>query len=251
MLKQHLITIDCMSDTPYQQLLSFIDLTTLEGNDHRQKVLALCEKAKRYQTAAVCVYPTFAAIVRDALSGTSIKTACVAGAFPSGQSPIHIKVAEVQYAVAEGAEEIDMVISRGTFLEGRYDVVGDEIAQIKQACGQAHLKVILETGELPTFEDIRKASELAIANGADFIKTSTGKIPIAATLEASEIMLSVIREYYLKTGKKIGFKPAGGISEPETAMQYYLLVKKIVGDEWLHKDLFRIGASRLADRLFV
>ncbi len=226
-----------------------IDLTTLEGADTRTKVLALCEKAIHHKVAAVCVYPTFAKLVREQLSGTNIRTACVSGAFPSGQSPIHVKVMEVLYAVNEGAEEIDMVISRGTFLEGDYDTVAAEIREIKTACGKVHLKVILETGELQTPENIRLASEIAIASGADFIKTSTGKIPVSATPEAAFVMLQAIREHYEKTGKKVGFKAAGGISKPEDAEVYIQLVREILGEEWLTPELFRIGASRLIDAL--
>ncbi|MDR2907977.1 MAG: deoxyribose-phosphate aldolase [Bacteroidales bacterium] len=228
---------------------SFIDLTTLEGADTKEKVVTLCNKAKHHQTAAICVYPPFAKIVREQLAGTTIQTACVAGAFPSGQSPIHVKTSEVAYAIEQGAQEIDMVISRGTFLEGDYATVGAEIKAIKEACGAVHLKVILETGELQTPENIKLASEIAIANGADFIKTSTGKIPVAATPEAATVMLHVIKEHYQKTGNKIGFKPAGGISKPADAEIYVNLVRDILGEEWLRPELFRIGASRLVDAL--
>ncbi len=232
-----------------QNIKSFIDLTTLEGADTKAKIIALCDKAKQHGTAAVCVYPPFAKLVRKQLQGTTIKTACVAGAFPSGQSPIHIKTAEVAYTVEQGAQEIDMVISRGTFLEGDYATVGAEIKAIKQVCENAHLKVILETGELQTPENIRLAAEIAIANGADFIKTSTGKIPVSATPEAAFVMLNVIKNHYEKTGQKVGFKAAGGISKPEDAMIYVNLVHDILGEEWLTSEWFRIGASRLVDAL--
>lgn len=232
-----------------EKIKSFIDLTTLEGADTTEKVIALCDKAKLHNTAAVCVYPPFAKIVREQLADTNIKTACVSGAFPSGQSPIHVKLAEIAYTVEQGAQEIDMVISRGTFLEGDYATVGAEIKAIKKVCGNAHLKVILETGELQTSENIRLASEIAIANGADFIKTSTGKIPVSATPEAAFVMLNVIRKHYEKTGKKIGFKPAGGISKPEDAEIYIKLVYSILNEEWLTPEWFRIGASRLVDAL--
>ena len=228
---------------------SLIDLTTLEGADTTDKIIALCDKAKLHQTAAVCVYPPFAKLAREQLAGTNIQTACVAGAFPAGQSPIHIKTAEVAYTVEQGAQEIDMVISRGTFLEGDYATVGAEIKAIKDACGSAHLKVILETGELQTPENIRLASEIAIANGGDFIKTSTGKVAVNATPEAASVMLHVIKEHYEKTGKRIGFKPAGGVATPADAEIYIKLVYDILGEAWLTPELFRIGASRLVDAL--
>ena len=175
--------------------------------------------------AAVCVYPTLVKKVKENLTDSKIGVASVAGAFPAGQSPVHIKVAEVKYAVEQGADDIDMVLSRGKFLEEKYQEVQDEVSAIKDACGKAHLKVILETGELLSVANIRKASEIGILGGGDFIKTSTGKIPIAATLEAMLIMLDTIKEYYEKTGIKIGIKPAGGISEADVAIEYYLLVK--------------------------
>jgi deoxyribose-phosphate aldolase len=188
-------------------------------------------------------------LAKNQLKGTGIRVAAVAGAFPSGQSPLAVRLEEVRYTVNEGADEIDMVISRGRLLEGDENYVFDEIAAIREVCKKVHLKVILETGELKTPALIRKASEIAIAAGTDFIKTSTGKIQPAATEEAMEIMLEVIREQYEKTGKKIGIKPAGGISEPKQALQFYLLTKRILGPDWLNKNLFRIGASRLADGL--
>ena len=242
----------------YRDILSFIDLTTLEGADTNEKAANLAIQASNYfsaeknipNVAAVCIYPTLVKVVKDSLKDPNIGVASVAGAFPAGQSPIHIKVAEVKYAVAEGADDIDMVISRGKFLEGKYQEVQDEVQAIKNACGNAHLKVILETGELKTVENIRKASELGILGGGDFIKTSTGKIPVAATLEAMLVMLDTIKEYHAKTGKKIGIKPAGGISEPDVAIDYYLLVKEVLGEEWLNNKLFRIGASRLANKVF-
>lgn len=235
--------------------LGILDLTTLEGADTVQKVEALCGKASGYRpkglpnVAAVCVYPVFARQVRSLLKDTDIRTACVAGAFPAGQSPIHIKVAEVKYAVEEGAEEIDMVISRGKFLEGRFGEVADEISAIKEACGNAHLKVILETGELNSLPAIYDASMMAMKAGGDFVKTSTGKVNPAATPEAAYAMLLAIRDYFEATGKYAGFKPAGGISTPEQALVYVKLVESILGPEWLNNKLFRIGASRLADNL--
>lgn len=237
------------------RILGFLDLTTLEGIDNQQRVNALCDKALSFKAlnlpspAAVCVYPPFAGLVSERLKGSGIKTAAVAGAFPSGQLPIHLKVAEVEYAVAEGADEIDMVISRGTFLAGDYNTIRNEVAEMKKACGIAHLKVILETGELASSENVCKASELAIAGGADFIKTSTGKIQPAATPEAMAVMLDVIAAHYKSSGLKVGIKPAGGISLPDQALIYYALVHNKLGDEWLNNSLFRIGASRLADAI--
>lgn len=235
--------------------LGILDLTTLEGADTKEKVAALCKKAYSFKlqglpdVAAVCVYPVFARQVKGLLSGTGIQTACVAGAFPAGQSPLHVKLAEVRYAVEEGADEIDMVISRGKFLEGEYVEVFEEINAIKDACGSAHLKVILETGELSDLTKIYDASVLAIKAGGDFIKTSTGKISPAATPEAAFVMLQAIKDHHENTGKFIGFKPAGGVSTPEQALIYVRLVESILGTEWLNNKLFRIGASRLADNL--
>jgi len=242
----------------YRDILGLIDLTTLEGSDTHKKAAELAKQACSYASinkeipnvAAVCVYPTLVKTVKENLTDPNIGVASVAGAFPAGQSPIEIKVAEVKYAVEQGADDIDMVISRGSLLEGDFDKVQEEVKAIKEVCGKAHLKVILETGELISCENIRKASELSILGGGDFIKTSTGKIPIAATLQAMLIMLDTIKEYYEKTGKKIGIKPAGGISETEVAMDYYLLVREILGDTWLNKELFRIGASRLANKVY-
>ncbi len=236
-------------------VLNCIDLTTLEGSDTQERVIALCKKARTFElaglpnTAAVCVYPPFAALAKEQLKGSGLSVAAVAGAFPSGQSPIHVKVAEVEWTAQQGADEIDMVISRGTFLEGKYDVVAAEIAAIKKACGKAHLKVILETGELLTAANIRKASEIAILSGADFIKTSTGKIPVAATEFATVVMLETIKEYFEKTGIMIGFKPAGGISDPDQALGYLLLVDRILGEAWMNNKWLRFGASRLADKI--
>jgi deoxyribose-phosphate aldolase len=240
---------------PYRILLSCIDLTTLEGSDNTARIVELCRKACSFGEsglplpAAVCVYPPFVGLAKNQLKGTGIRVAAVAGAFPSGQSPLAVRLEEVRYTINEGADEIDMVISRGRLLEGDESYVFDEIAAIREVCKEVYLKVILETGELKTPALIRKASEIAIAAGTDFIKTSTGKIQPAATEEAIEIMLEVIREQYEKTGKKTGIKPAGGISEPKQALQYYLLTKRILGADWLNKNLFRIGASRLADGL--
>ncbi|MBK7173319.1 MAG: deoxyribose-phosphate aldolase [Bacteroidales bacterium] len=234
-------------------ILGLLDLTTLEGTDHDQRVKELCEKAiaikkvSGISPAAICVYPVFVRTAKRSLGESGIAVASVAGAFPSGQSPLSIRVAEVEYAVNEGADEIDMVISRGRFLSGDFDFISEEVAAIKKACNKAHLKVILETGELITPENIRKASELAVLAGADFIKTSTGKVQPAATLEAMSVMLEVIKEHHQASGKLIGIKPAGGISTPDQALQYFDLVETKLGAEWLKPALFRIGASRLAD----
>ncbi len=240
----------------FRTIYNCIDLTTLEGSDNKQKIEELCEKAKSSITAdynetvaAVCVYMPFVKQAKELLEGTDIEVATVACAFPSGQLPLHLKLAEVSWVANEGADEIDMVISRGKMLEDDYATVLDEIKAVKAACGEARLKVILETGELKSIDLIRKASELALEGGADFLKTSTGKIQPAATAEASVVMLDTILEYYQQTGIQVGFKPAGGIAEPEDAMLYYKLVKEVVGEQWLHNQWFRIGASRLADKI--
>ena len=240
-------------------IFSFIDLTTLEGSDNDESVKQLCKKAlsfsdnhkTKYEVAAVCVYPTMVKVAKESLENSNISVASVAGAFPAGQSPIAIKVEEVKYAINQGADEIDMVISRGKLIEGKTEIVFDEIKAIKNVCNDIHLKVILETGDLKTVENIRKASELAINAGADFIKTSTGKINPAATETAFLIMLDTIKEYYEKTGKMIGIKPAGGIRESEQALRYFCLVKEILGDKWLNNKYFRIGASSLADNVLI
>lgn len=238
-------------------IMGLIDLTTLEGADTDEKVRAMCKKGMTIEklglglpnVAAVCVYPTLVAAARKALEGSRLKVAAVAGAFPAGQSPIHVKLEEVKYTVGEGADEIDMVISRGKFLQGEYNQVFDEIAAIKEACGEAHLKVILETGELQTATLIRRASEIAIKAGGDFIKTSTGKIQPAATEMAMLVMLDAIKDHYNETGKMVGIKPAGGISDAETALKYYILTEEVLGNEWLNNEWLRIGASRLVDNL--
>jgi len=230
--------------------LNCIDLTTLEGTDNAKKIEQLCKNAIHYQTAAVCVYPVFIKQAKQVLKDTSIKVASVAGAFPHGQSPIEIKVNEVEYAVAQGADEIDMVISRGLFLEEKYEIVFNEIAAIKKACQHAHLKVILETGELIDPDLIYKASILAMHAGADFIKTSTGKISINATPEAFLVMLDAIYQFYNETKKQIGIKPAGGITDTDTTLLYLKLLEKTLNINWLSNDFLRIGASRLASHLY-
>ena len=238
-------------------ILNVIDLTTLEGSDTNQKIKDMCYQARRFKVngpdipnvAAVCFYPPFAALAKSQLKDTGIHVACVAGAFPSGQAPLEVRVAEVRYAVEQGADEIDMVISRGKFLEGDFQYVYDEVVAIKEACGRVHLKVILETGELKSAANIRKASDIAIAAGADFIKTSTGKIPQAATLEAFIVMLDAIKAHYEKTGKMVGIKPAGGIRDAEEALKYLLVLEKVLGEKWMNNTWFRIGASSLANNV--
>jgi deoxyribose-phosphate aldolase len=201
--------------------------------------------------AAVCVYPNHVRSAKSALESTGILVASVATSFPSGNLPLKLKREEVKYALEEGADEIDMVISRGEFLKGNYNYVYDEIAQVKQVCKNKTLKVILETGELSTLDNVRKASDLAMSAGADFIKTSTGKIASAANPVVSLVMLEAIWDFYLKTGKKIGFKPAGGISTSKTALQYLVLVHEVLGEAWLHKSLFRFGASSLLNDILL
>lgn len=235
--------------------LGMIDLTTLEGADTDKKVMQLCNKAMHLHdaqpnlptVAAVCVYPNFVKTAKTALKGSGINVASVATAFPSGQSSLEIKLLDTKIAVDNGAEEVDMVISRGKFHEGDYHFVFDEIAAIKEACGKSRLKVILETGELGSFDKVRKASDIAMLAGADFIKTSTGKISPAATLPVTLVMLEAIKDYYYKTGIQVGMKPAGGISNAKLALQYLLLVKETLGADWLDKKWFRFGASSLAN----
>ena len=238
--------------------LSMVDLTTLEGRDSPERVRALCRKAQRPYAprpelpscAAVCVYPSLVPDARAALGeGSPIKIAAVATAFPSGQLPIALKLEEVRRAVQLGADEIDMVINRGAFLAGEYARVFDEIVATKDACGEAHLKVILETGELGTLDNVAAASRLAMAAGADFIKTSTGKIQPAATFPVVLVMLEAIREHFLETGTKIGMKPAGGIRTAKQALHYLALLAETLGADWLTPDLWRFGASSLVNDL--
>jgi deoxyribose-phosphate aldolase len=229
------------------------DLTTLEGADTPGKVAALASKAVRPDpadltvpsVAAICVYPNLVPTAVERTRGTSVKVASVATAFPSGQTPTHIKVAEAREVVELGADEVDMVIDRGAFLSGRYAKAYDEIVQAKEACGEAHLKVILETGELGTYDNVRRASLLAMAAGADFIKTSTGKLPSAATLPVALCMLEAIRDVYEETGRRVGMKAAGGIRQAKQAVQYLVQLHETLGPEWLTPDLYRLGASTL------
>ncbi|MBK9399638.1 MAG: deoxyribose-phosphate aldolase [Bacteroidetes bacterium] len=239
--------------------ISMMDLTTLEARDTPGKVRQLCAKAIRPHealpdlpsAAAVCVYPPMVRIAKEALGDSGVKVAAVATAFPSGMSTRKVKLEETKYAVNEGADEIDMVISRGHFLAGEYNYVFDEIAAVKEACGKAHLKVILETGELSTYDNVRKASDIAMYAGADFIKTSTGKVQPAATLPVTLVMLEAIRDFYYKEGKMIGMKPAGGISTAKLAIQYLVVLRETLGEAWMNPDYFRFGASSLANDLLM
>ena len=239
--------------------LSMIDLTTLEGKDTPGKVKQMCYKAAHLHdqypdlptVAAVCVYPSMVKIAQEALKGSNIQIASVATAFPSGQSTLEIKLNDTKFAVNQGATEIDMVISRGKFLSGEYNFVYDEICAIKEACGKARLKVILETGELVTLENVRKASDLAINAGADFIKTSTGKIQPAATMQVTYVMLMAIKDHYNATGKMVGMKPAGGISTAKLALHNLVMVNEILGPKWLNNEWFRFGASSLANDILM
>ncbi len=237
----------------FELAVRMMDLTTLEGADTPGKVAALCSKAMRPDpvdpsvpsVAAVCVYPNLVPTARARLEGSGVKVASVATYFPSGQAPLDVKVTEVREVVALGADEVDMVIDRGAFLSGRYAKVYDEIVRVKEACGEAHLKVILETGELGTYDNVRRASLLAMAAGADFIKTSTGKVTPAATLPVTLCMLEAIRDVFDETGRIVGMKPAGGIRTAKQAVQYLVVLHETLGLQWLTPDLFRFGASSL------
>ena len=235
------------------------DLTTLEGQDTPGKVTALCSKAIRPDPsdptvpscAAVCVYPSLVGVAKVRLAGSTVKVASVATGFPSGQTLIDVKLREVEDAVALGADEVDIVIDRGAFLAGRLAAVYDEIVRVKAACGDAHLKVILEVAELGTYDNVRRASVLAMAAGADFIKTSTGKLPGAATLPVHLVMLEAIRDVFDESGRRVGMKPAGGIRTSKNAIQYLVQVNEILGPEWLSPDLYRLGASSLLNDMLM
>jgi len=239
--------------------LNMIDLTTLEGKDTDGKVKQLCYKAMHLHdvyaglpnVAAICVYPSMVSVAKKALGDSGIKVASVATAFPSGQSTRDIKIRDTKFAISQGADEIDMVISRGKFHQGEYNFVFDEIAAIKEACGNARLKVILETGELGTYDKVRKASDIAMYAGADFIKTSTGKISPAATVPVTLVMLEAIRDFYYKTGKKIAMKPAGGISKAKLALHYLVMLNEVLGEGWMNNEWFRFGASSLANDILM
>ncbi|MBL7754372.1 MAG: deoxyribose-phosphate aldolase [Chitinophagaceae bacterium] len=239
--------------------LSMIDLTTLEGKDTPGKVKQMCYKAMHLadhlndipSVAAVCVYPNHVRTAKIALGDSGIRVAAVATAFPSGNSTRKIKLEDTRFAVNQGADEIDMVISRGEFLRGNTNAVFDEIAAIKEACGLARLKVILETGELSTLDNIRQASILAMEAGADFIKTSTGKIQPAATMPVTLVMLEAIRDFYAATGRQVGMKPAGGISTSKAALQYLVMLYETLGPDWMSPHWFRFGASSLANDIIL
>lgn len=239
--------------------IRMIDLTTLEGMDTKGKVKSLCAKAKRPDplddsapsVAAICVYSDLVSIAKENLTGTNIKVAAVATGFPSGRVSLAAKLQDTNDAVSQGADEIDMVIDRGAFHEGRFFDIYEQILTIKEACKNAHLKVILETGELKTYDNVKKASWIAMLAGADFIKTSTGKVQPAATLPVTLVMLQAINEFERATGKIIGMKPAGGIKTTKDAMKYLVLVKETLGDRWLTPDLFRFGASSLLNDLLM
>ncbi|HRY32367.1 MAG TPA: deoxyribose-phosphate aldolase [Bacteroidales bacterium] len=242
----------------YRLIFSCIDHTSLEATDHQARIVDFCKTAVEFgsmaggglHVAAVCVYPVFAAAAAGELKGSGILTACVAGAFPSGQAPLHTRLEEARFAIGQGAEEIDMVISRGRLMAGEYDFVFDEIAAFREVCGhRTKLKVILETGELKEALLICKASEIALKAGADFLKTSTGKISTGATAPALLLMMDCIRAWHADSGKKCGIKASGGIVEPQQALDCYLLVKACLGHDWLDPMVFRIGASRLTPRV--
>jgi len=238
-----------------KMVVSMMDLTTLEGKDTPGKIAYLCRKAiqpadPRFgvpSCAAVCVYPNLVRAARMFVGDSGVKVASVATAFPSGAMPLKVKLADTRAAVSDGADEIDMVIDRGAFLAGEFTRVADEISAVKESCGAAHLKVILETGELGSYDHVRRASELAMRAGADFIKTSTGKIQPAATLPVTLVMLEAIRDHFYETGIRIGMKPAGGIRTAKEALAYLVMLSETLGDDWLTPDLFRFGASTLAN----
>ena len=240
-----------------KEIFHCIDLTTLKCTDSEESVMKFTEKVNDFvhkypdldNVAAICVYPNMAEIVSDSLEADDVKIACVSGGFPSSQTFMEVKVAETAMALHAGAEEIDIVLPVGKFLCGDYEGMCDEISELKDICGEKSLKVILETGALMTASNIKKAAILAMYSGADFIKTSTGKEAISATPEAALVMCEAIREYYQETGRKVGFKAAGGIDSVKKALAYYTIVKEVLGEEWLNNGLFRIGTSRLANLL--
>lgn len=246
-----------MNEEVYKFLFNCIDLTTLRSTDSPRSVADFTERVNDFDNehpemknvAAICVYPNFAQVVRSVLEVSDVEIACVSGCFPSSQSFIEVKVAETALAVEGGADEIDIVLNLGNFLDGDYEEVCDEISELKHSCRDARLKVILETGALKTAENIKAASVLSMYSGADFIKTSTGKEYPGASLEAAYVMCSCIKEYYEKTGRMVGFKPAGAVRTAEDAVSYYCIVKEILGEQWLTNEYFRIGASGLANNL--
>lgn len=241
----------------FKKIYSLIDLTTLNTTDTKESVWNFTEKVNQFEgtrpdienVAAICVFPNFVETVKEALTAQNVKIACVSAGFPTSQTFIEVKIAETALAVANGADEIDIVLNLGLFLDENYEETCEEIDEIKHACRDAHLKVILETGALKTASNIMKASILSLYSGADFLKTSTGKVYEGATLEAVYVMCTAIKEYHKKTGRKVGFKASGGIATTEDAVKYFTVVKDILGDEWCTNELFRIGASRLAGDL--
>ncbi len=247
----------CDRNESLKTIFQCIDFTTLEAFDNETKINDFCSKALSFKdndlhisVPAVCIYSPFVMQAKELLRGSGIKVATVACAFPSGQMPFELKRREVEYCVEQGADEVDMVISRGTFLAGRLDEVYEEIKSVREACAPpVRLKVILETGELKSVENIRRASEIAINAGADFIKTSTGKSPVSATPLAAIIMCDTIKEYFEATGRMVGFKPAGGMSTIDDALTYFYIVREVLGERWLNKDYFRVGTSRLAGKV--
>lgn len=247
----------CDRNESLKTIFQCIDFTTLEAFDNETKINDFCSKALSFKdndlhisVPAVCIYSPFVRQAKELLRGSCIKVATVACAFPSGQMPFELKRREVEYCVEQGADEVDMVISRGTFLAGRLDEVYEEIKSVREACAPpVRLKVILETGELKSVENIRRASEIAINAGADFIKTSTGKSPVSATPLAAIIMCDTIKEYFEVTGRMVGFKPAGGMSTIDDALTYFYIVREVLGERWLNKDYFRVGTSRLAGKV--
>ncbi len=251
-ISEKLLTIENL-----KTVLSLIDLTTLNATDTNKKVITLCENVNNFHNqfsdfknvAAICIYPSFVGLVKKTLTAKNVNIASVVGGFPSSQTFISVKLAETTIAVEKGADEVDMVISVGKFIEKDYQTVADEISLMKAAAGKAHLKVILETGALPSFNDIYTASMLAMESGADFIKTSTGKMEPAATPEAVFVMANAIKDYYAKTNRMVGLKPAGGVVTPEQAIFNFAIVNEVLGDKWLNSKWFRIGASRLANNL--
>lgn len=238
-------------------LFNCVDLTTLQTTDSQESVLKFTEKVNLFDqeypelghVAAICVYPNFAKIVSQTLEVDDVQVTCVSGGFPSSQTYIEVKIAETSMALYEGATEIDIVINVGSFLSGDYESMCEEVEELKEVCKDHHMKVILETGALKTASNIKKASILSMYSGADFIKTSTGKLEPAATPQAAYVMCQAIKEYYLETGRKVGFKPAGGLSTVNDALVYYTIVKEVLGQEWLNNKLFRLGTSRLTNLL--
>lgn len=246
-----------MNEEVYKFLFNCIDLTTLRSTDSPRSVADFVERVNDFDNehpemknvAAICVYPNFSQVVRTVLEVSDVDIACVAGCFPSSQSFLEVKVAEVALAVEGGADEIDIVLNLGNFLDGDYEEVCDEISELKHSCREARLKVILEAGALKTASNIKAASILSMYSGADFIKTSTGKEYPGADLQAAYVMCQCIKEYFEKTGRMVGFKPAGGVRTPEEAVSYYCIVKEVLGEQWLTNEYFRIGASGLANNL--